>query len=188
MSRLLLPQLCNDTNQPVTEFSRSGSHYSKEASFLPKHLCLPFYKTPVNHISFGSCIKMAEQVVQVCLKKQLKELSLYCQLLRSSNLLTWDKPAARQPLVPFASVSNPIWAGQSGKGNTTESPFMIFFYFFGGNIFISESWGCTPCPAFLKCWPNQRLKRARGEWFKSLPLHQLLWSCDNFSGEDMVHV
>lgn len=85
-----------------------------------QYLCLPFYNAPVAHISVGSCIKMAEQVGQVCLKKQLKELSLYCHLLSSSALLTWDWSAAAGLLVPFVPASNPIWAGQGRKGNSNQ--------------------------------------------------------------------
>jgi len=69
---------------------QAASHTTAKARILPKLLYLPFYSTPENHVSFVICIKMAEQVVRVCLKKQLKELSSYGQLLSSSRLLTWD--------------------------------------------------------------------------------------------------
>lgn len=144
MFRLFLQQLCNDTKH-----SGTVTHCSKK-SFLPQYLCLPFYSAPVDHISLASCIKMAEQGGQVCLKKQLKELSLYCQLLSSSALLTWDWSTAAGLLVPFVPASNPIWAGKERELQPKVIHSLIIFVFFWWKHSYCCKLGCPHCLTLLK--------------------------------------
>lgn len=115
----------------------------KKASFLPQVLCFPFYNAPVDHISLASCIKMAEQGGQVCLKKQLKELSLYWQLLSSSALLTWDWSAAAGLLVPFVPASNPIWAGKEREFQPKVVHSLIIFVFLVETFLLLQA-GAAP--------------------------------------------
>lgn len=151
MSVVSLPQLSKSTKQSVTDFLSSASHCSRKVKSLPKHLCFPF----IPHLwltSFSPCFK-AEQMAQVCLKKAIKRALPIVPVVKVSPVTHLGLACATRLLVPFVSVSNPAWAGQRRKGNTTGSP-----SFTTGVSF----WKLGLCPLPSNTDPIQHFKRARG--------------------------
>lgn len=130
--------MCNDTKH-----SGTISQGSKKTSFLLQNLCIPFYNAPVVHISLGSCIKMAEQVSQVCLKEQLKGLYLHCHLFTGSTFLTWNWSAAARLFVLFVPAGNPIWAGKEREFQPKLLLSLLIFVFLAETFLLVQA-GAVP--------------------------------------------